>query len=375
MHPFASLIALAALAAPALAQATLGITDNTNAMLSSRGSTAVANFNPVTVFNRIDREKYAGWGYSDANPGFREIHGVHYILQDQDASTAESFSVVIYTEDPARPDYPLVAAPIATIGPLSWGGIGSGIAAYQITTTFGTPILVPAGADVFLGITLHTPFNATLTDGPSIQLTIGVPNSSTGQADLPGGSAPAGLTFGGYYEATSQTLAYSSPLLRQYYIDPILQTGGVALVQHYGDALHPAANTHPGTGCMFSSQYPDSSSPSRNAGRADDIAMSWAANVPDGTLVFFLADVSLGFGPEVPLSAYAPGSTGALCLNAGSMTVLGFATTQTGLAYYQIVWGPAVRPYLPGLPLAQQGIALDAANGSFRAGPAQISIL
>jgi hypothetical protein len=372
MHPLASLVAIVALAAPTLAQATLGIIDNTDSMATSRGP---AYFTPVTVFNRIDKEKYAGWGYSDANPGFREILGMRYWIQDQDVSTPESYSVVVYTEDPAMPDYPLVAAPVATLGPFTFGGVGSGPAAFEATQLFGTPILVPAAADVFVGITLHTPFNATWTDGPSVQLATGVLGAPSGRADLPGASAPAGLAFGGYYEPSSQTLAYSAPIVRQYMIDPILATGGVALVQHYGDALHPAANNHPGTGCMFSSQYPDSSSPSRNAGRADDIAMSWAANVPDGTLVFFLADVSLGFGPEVPLSAYAPGSTGALCLNAGSMTVLGFATTQAGRAYYQIVWGPAVRPYLPGLPLAQQGIALDAANGWFRAGPAQISIL
>jgi hypothetical protein len=56
MRPFSALVSLVALAAPALAQATLGITDNTTSMATSRGGVALANFNPVTVFNRIDRE-------------------------------------------------------------------------------------------------------------------------------------------------------------------------------------------------------------------------------------------------------------------------------------------------------------------------------
>ena len=69
------------------------------------------------------------------------------------------------------------------------------------------------------------------------------------------------------------------------------------------------------------------------------------------------------------------GVTGALCLNAQSMMVLGFSSTQGGKSAYQIVWGAAVRPLLPVLPLVQQGIAFDAANNRLVAGPAQISIL
>lgn len=377
MRPFFALVSLVALAAPALAQATLGITDNTTSMATSRGGVALANFNPVTVFNRIDREKYAGWGLSAASLGFREILGMRFKWQDQDPTTGESYSLVAYTEDPARPDYPLVAAPLATFGPFS--GPPSGGAspvAFEITVTFGAPFLVPAAADAFVGITLHTPFNAGFTDGQSIHVAMGATGLANGQYDLPGGSAPAGLAFGGYYEATSQTVAYSTPLERQFLIDPILRTGGVALVQHYGDGAHPAANTYPGTGCMFSSQYPDSASPSRNPGRADDIAMTWTAGAaPNGMLVVFLADVSPVFGPELPLSAYVPGSSGALCLNPASMAVVGFTTVQSGFAGNQIVWGASVRPFLPGLPLAQQGIALDTASGQLVAGPAQISIL
>lgn len=373
MRSTAFLAAFVALTIPGMAQATLGIIDNTTSMFTSRGSSPVANFNPVTVWNRIDREKYAGWGHSDANPGFREVLGIRCRLQDQDIATVANFSVVFFTEDPAMPDHPLVTAPIATVGPLAFAAPGSGGVANELTIFFGAPVLLPAGGDAFVGIALHDAFNAAFTDGLSVHGAGGAPFSGTG--DLPGGSAPIGLTFGGFYEATTQTVAYPSPLARQWMIDPILRVGGVALVQHYGDAMHAAANTPPGTGCMFSSQYPDSVSPPRNAGRADDIAMSWASGVPDGTPVFFLADVALGFGPEVPLSLYAPGSTGALCLNPGSLTVLGFAPTQFGLAYYQIVWGPAVRPFLAGLPLVQQGIAFDAANGRFHAGPAQISIL
>ncbi len=376
MHPFASFVSLLALAASALAQATLGITDNVTSMASSRGSSSLANFNPVTVWNRIDKEKYAGWGYTDANPGFRTIRGMRYTLQDQDPTTQESYSLVFFTEDPARPNYPLVTAPVATVGPLPmFTASTSTPAAWVITTSFATPVLVPANADVFFGVELPTPFNANFTDGMSAHMVAGSVGHAGGLADYPGASAPVGLGFGGYYEATTQTLVYSAPLQRQYLFDPILEVGGVALTQHYGDSLHLAANNYPGTGCMFSSQYPDSASPSLNPGRADDLAMSWASAVADGTLVVFLADVAVTFGPEQPLSAYAPGSTGALCLNAQSMMVLGFSSTQGGKSAYQIVWGAAVRPLLPGLPLVQQGIAFDAANNRLVAGPAQISIL
>lgn len=376
MHPFASFLPLLALAAPALAQTTLGITTNVSGMASSRGSTSLANFNPVTVWSRIDKEKYAGWGYTDANPGFRAIRGMTYTLQDQDPTTQESYSLVFFTEDPARPNYPLVTAPVATVGPLPMFTAGSPApAAWVITTAFATPALVPANADVFFGVELPAPFNANFTDGMSAHMVAGSVGLVGGLADYPGASAPLGLGFGGYYEATTQTVAYSAPIRRQYLFDPILEVGGVALAQHYGDSLHQVANNYPGTGCMFSSQYPDSASPPLNPGRADDLAMSWAGAVADGTLVIFLADVTTTFGPELPLSTYAPGSTGALYLNAPSMMMLGFSTTQSGNAAYQIVWGAAARPLLPGLPLAQQGIAFDAANNRLLAGPAQISIL
>jgi len=100
-----------------------------------------------------------------------------------------------------------------------------------------------------------------------------------------------------------------------------------------------------------------------------------SSGIPDGTLVFFLADISPVFGPEVPLNAYAPGSVGALCLHSATLTVLGFSATASGQASHLIVWPPAARPFLPGLPVAQQAIALDSANGRFLAGPAQISTL
>jgi hypothetical protein len=379
MKHLRSLLVVTSITASSVAQVTpLGVLHNVDTVGASRGSNPVANFNPVTLFNRFDHENYTGWGYSTTNPGFREITGMHFFWQDQDASTQEAVSMVVYTEDPALPDYPLVSAPIATVGPMYPGpSTGSGAVAFEVTTAFATPILVPSTADVFLGITLHTAWNATITDGESIHMAAGSAGLASGLADLPGASAPAGLSIGGFYEASTLTLAYSAPLRRQWKIEPLLATpGGVATALHYGDTAHAAANTFPGTACMFSSQFPDSASPSLNAGRADDLGMMWrSSGIPDGTLVFFLADISPVFGPEVPLNAYAPGSVGALCLHSATLTVLGFSATASGQASHLIVWPPAARPFLPGLPVAQQAIALDSANGRFLAGPAQISTL
>jgi hypothetical protein len=70
--------------------------------------------------------------------------------QDQDPTTGECCSLVAYTEDLARPDYPLVAAPLATFGPLSEPPSGgSSPVAFEITATFGAPFLVPSAADAF----------------------------------------------------------------------------------------------------------------------------------------------------------------------------------------------------------------------------------
>ncbi|MBK8101713.1 MAG: hypothetical protein IPK26_31915 [Planctomycetes bacterium] len=67
----------------------------------------------------MDRADYVGWGKANGSPGVRQITGVTFQSTDNDGSSAQSWSVVIFTEDSANRGYPLVTAPVATFGPFT----------------------------------------------------------------------------------------------------------------------------------------------------------------------------------------------------------------------------------------------------------------
>jgi hypothetical protein len=116
----------------------------------------------------------------------------------------------------------------------------------------------------------------------------------------------------------------------------------------------------PGTGSFLSGSFPDVVG--TNPGRVDDITMEYfRTGAGTGALVVFLMDFG-GFGPELPLSGFVPGSTGVTCLNLSSMQTLGIGFTTTDEAFVVTTIPLAIRPLLAGLPVTQQAASLDSAG-------------
>lgn len=89
--------------------------------------------------------------------------GAEFLTQDQDASTQEMYSVVARADATGMPD---VTAQLLNVTGLSTP-VGTGIAAWRITVTFGTPFNAPCDKGMYVGLGLSG--NATWTaDGQSL---------------------------------------------------------------------------------------------------------------------------------------------------------------------------------------------------------------
>ncbi len=354
------LIATSLLLGTVVAQTPLGTYNNVTTTYTSRGGAAGANTGaPTEVFTRIDASHYAGFGANPASPGMREIVGAQFVAQDQIGTTPETFTVLCYGEDPAAPNFPLVSAPLATVGPFATpASTATGAVAWIFSINYTTPVLAPAGQDVFLAVSFPQPATGTWpTDGMSMHATA----AATEPAGFSYSSTPAEVgSYSGYHLPAVPTLAYSSP--RQFNIDPIVNgAAGVAGTIHNIATAVPG-NTPPGTSSMFAGLFPDAQNPPLNVGRVDDVAFRWVmANTPDNTPVFFLADFGT-FGSEFPLSAFLTGSQGVTCLNLGTMATVGLNFTVGGSTFNVITIPSSARGIVAGMQFLQQAAALDLAT-------------
>jgi hypothetical protein len=364
------LIAVALVTGTTVAQNNLTDFLNMGVTFTSRNA---ANNVPATIFTRWDSSAYAGWGVDPAFPGTRTFSGLHFLIQDQDLSTVDTFQLTVYTES-TTPDLPNVTTPLATTGNFSLP-VGTGIGAYNISANFTTPINAPP-VDVFVGVSTTLGWNATTTDGLSIWATSSLVTSAV--RDEPGFAAPTTVpqnTYSGAYIPSTST--QTNAIQRQSWIEPIIATpAGVASALHYADPVHSNANTSPGTVCMFSGQFPDSRNPPRTVGRADDVGMTFRhAGVAAGTPVFFLIDIAPGFSPEVALSTFIPGSTGVACVNPASMMTVALGFTVGTSASNVIVIPAGARASIAGLPLIHQAVAFDPVLNVALSGPCAKQVL
>ena len=150
-------ILVSAFAAPlARAQQTLQHNDGTQE-IASRGNSGSSLSNKL-VMQRLP---------ADQIKTAQSISQMQYILQDQDYTTSENYSLQFRTNDPARPGFfdKSAAGLIATVGPftITLPTPGSGvISAAFVTATFGAPVILPAGVadqavpggDLYVGVQL-----------------------------------------------------------------------------------------------------------------------------------------------------------------------------------------------------------------------------
>lgn len=356
-----------AMSVPAAAQDLMGILNNTDTSFTSRGSATVPNQNLAIVYDRLDKEFYAGWGIDPANPGMRQILGMRADLQDQVGTSPETFRFLVFTESAAQPNYPDVSTPLGTIGPIPTpASTATGPVAWTFTASFTTPVLAPASADVYLGVELPNPAVGTYpTDGMSCWALYYV-SVTSGISDLPGtahpSSPPEVVGNGGFYVPSPLTGPFYTVTPRQWKIEPILAgaTGVAGTITNQTTA--PASNLAPGTSSQGSGLYPDALNPPLNAGRVDDVAGRWfKSNTPNNTPVFFV--LSFHFGPEIPASGLLAGSTGVVCVDLPSTTVIGIQLTTNNQAFQVISIPAAARAVIGGMTIVHQAAGLNAAGG------------
>lgn len=365
MHRFAlPCLVLIGLSATAIAQSPMGFMNRTGTSFTSRGSASIPNTNPSVSFLRIDKESYAGWGVNPASPGMREILGITGFIQDQIGNTAETYELVVYTEDAANLNYPLIAAPMGTVGPLPTPpSTAAGAVAFNINITFGTPILTPATGDAFLGVAMPQPATGVWpTDGLSCHALYYVMVTS-GFYDLPGASHPVGQPEegnGGWY--VDPLLSGLGPQYtttpRQWKLEPIIAGAGGVAGTISNQTWATLSNVAPGSSSMSSGLHPDAQNPPLNIGRVDDIASRWfMTGAPDGSAVFFLASFNT-FGPEIPLSAFLGGSSGMVCIDTTVNIQLGLTFTTAGEAFLPLAIPLAARSLIAGVDLVHQSVGL-----------------
>lgn len=352
----------------AVAQEPLGVLHNVPPSFTSRGGVAAANANPVVVFNRLDKESYAGWGYEATAPGRRAIQGLHFIVQDEDLQTPDTFGLAVFTEDPTHSNYPDVSSPAGSLAGLLMPA-GTGAGSFDAIASFATPILAPAAADVFCGLDLGVP---AATTWPSDGLSVWTLSADSNNAvcDLPGAGIGSGVpddTFGGYYVASLSLLSYGAT--RQVFVEPVSLTASGTAGAITNQVSNVPSQTAPGTFSQFSGQYPDARSPSRNPGRMDDLSHRFAlSGLPNQTPVFFLIGIGQFAQPELPLGLLVPGSSGVVCLNLGGIKTVGLGFTVGGETAQTLTLPASARLLITGVPLLRQAVALDVATFQLIAG-------
>jgi hypothetical protein len=274
---------------------------------------------------------------------------------------------MVFTESATQPNYPDLSAPLGTIGPIPTPvNTATGPIAWEFTANFATPVLAPASADVFVGVELPNPAVGNYpTDGMSCWALYYV-SVTSGISDLPGTAHPTlppeQVGNGGWYVASPQTGPFYAVTPRQWKIEPIIAgaTGIAGTITNQTTA--PSSNLAPGTSSQGSGLYPDALNPPLNAGRVDDVAGRWfKSNTPNNTAVLFV--LAFNFGPEIPASGMLAGSTGVLCLDLATTTVIGIQLTTNNQAFQVISIPAAARSVISGMSIVHQSAGLNAAGG------------
>lgn len=368
--------AFAVLTAPCFAQDYIGFTYNAQVGATSRGSLGNG---AGEVMTRIDSDEVAGWGTQ--TPGFRTISSLFFVAQDQVAQpVANTFDIILYPESttPGEPDLTAgVTFATGVTGPVN--ATPGTITAVLKTVTPSSPVAVPIqnGGDVFVAFSLPA---VTATSNLSIQICLGyapsaaftifdTPNQSQGISPPPT-AAPSNTHFCTRI-GTNPTVVHN--LRRQHLVDVAHSTAaGRALgitnqTSATGSNNPPPAGfgPAPGTGEFLSGSFPDVGG--SNAGRVDDVSFEFfKTGIGTGALVIHIMDIGT-FGPEVPVTAFAPG-TGVLCLNTLTLSTLGISFTNADESFLVTPLPTTGRAAFIGLPFVQQAAGLDSA-GQVHASP------
>ena len=376
--------ATAALSLPCLAQDYIGFSYNCQVGATSRGALGV---NAGEVMARIAGDEFAGWGTN--TPGTRTIGTLFYVIQDQNAATAETFNIKLYPEDAANPGYPDLTAGVVYATGVT-GPTGTGVVATVKTTPpdvvgVGDSVPIVGGGDVF--ISWELPANALwATDGLSINVVLGyAPNTTFLVYDTPSlaqGSTPPPVGAPGNSHGLSRTGSGAATYnaRRMPLFDVLHNTSGGIGLAITNQTTFTASNNPPpagfgpapGTASMMSGTNLDING--GNPGRLDDLSMEYFRTGLGATgLVLFLIDTTGTFGPEIPIAVTGLAGTGSICVT-GNFGVLGVVPTVADEAFFVTPIPAGSRATLIGQPVVQQAVGIDSAF-SFHLSPCRRSIL
>jgi hypothetical protein len=357
----------------------VGFLHNTMIGATTRGA---ATFHACQQIGRFDNGDYRSWGAP--GPNGNSVNGFRFNLQDQYDTSVETYNLHFYGEDPLAPHYPNMQSTqlpgtnaLLTLGPFnSPGGAVAGPAAWFITITFATPLVLPNNQDVFAAVEFAQSAVNPVTnnpwpdDGLSVQINLGLnpnfPAPQTNTYDLPGpgliGSGATNNSYGMAHDLLNSTFGYGGA--RQYAMDFLVAApaprGVMATITN--QLSYPISNTAPGTASFFSGLHP------HVAVRSDNVSYIYFGAAA-GDLVFYMAGFNFQT-PALALNLFAAGATGTVCLDITNNVVLGFnVASGTGVDAFTILFSQAQRPLVVGLDLVMQGIALNPTTGVLSGGP------
>jgi hypothetical protein len=267
-------------------------------------------------------------------------------IQDQEASTPESFTIEIRTDNPLAPGTPDMtpAGVLGSVGPITFQFPGTGPSAVFFTVPLGiaTPPFVggvPAG-DLYAAI-VFPPAPAWPLDGISLQCDLNEPMSALA-IGYTGVAGVAGLAWesliGGPPSLAGNNRAWAMGMR---FVDDTLQPFAVL-------PTSPFASPNFG----YVGLFPD-------LVRGDQIGWHALATASTGDLAALLIGTPL----SVPAPAPLPVNSGLLCLNTAQPLL------NVGLAFYgpasgqpattvEAIWGPYhVSPVFAGTPLFAQALS------------------
>jgi hypothetical protein len=354
--------ALLAVTGPAIAQ-TLHVAGASLRTFSNSYTRGPAGFNAGELIQKFDADDLRGFGVEAAFPGMQVVRGVTLPIKDFGSSTPNSlYDLALYTESPTTPDYPDLQNPLHVVTGLT---AGFGTLTWS-TIQFQTPVLVPVGRDLFVGVRI--PAMTSTFGGVRLMLISSSTSSTFYDVAGPGmPSTPPELnSYRLYRDLTTNAVTYSAR--GQYLMDLLTRSPGGMPGSLSLQGSYPPSQVTPGATTMLSGLHPDAASPPLNPGRADEVSFvfdDWS--LAAGSPVMFLGAFA-DFGPVVPLDQYAPGSRGGSCLDPAAVFVLGFAShgsLGTQCAFVTTIPAP-VRPLLGGVQWTQQAIAFEGATGTLR---------
>ncbi|HEX5054163.1 MAG TPA: hypothetical protein VFZ65_20460 [Planctomycetota bacterium] len=346
------ILALALLTAPVMPQlAPAGSWLRLSTLTMSSGPNGP---NGTEIIQRFDADQLRGFGIESGHPGVQVVRGARLLSQAFGSSIPNNnIAVTLYTEDPARPGYPDLSAPLAQVTNVPPVGTFG-----PTDAVFPTPGLAPIGRDVFVGVHLNPPAGAF---GTTVGLIYGYLSGSSSIV-LPGGampsSPPEANSFRLYRDVTNNALTYGTRA--QYLIDLLIE----------GPSGMPTAvfipGAAPGSTTLLAGLYPDATNPPFNSGRADNSGFIFSdVTITEGSPVAFLAAFA-DFGPIVALDSLIPGSRGGLCLEPTALFPLTVGIVTNHEVWIETPIPPAVRLTIGGQSWTQQAVGFDLATGTLR---------